>query len=65
MLPGLILKQSDPFSAASIALLKWKWISATIGIGECFVISFRAWVDSSSGHETLTISPPTSAILPI
>ena len=30
---------------------------------ECLVISFKAEVDSLSGHETLTISPPTSEIL--
>jgi len=37
-------------------------MSATIGTFACLTISFNAFVDSSSGQETLTISAPASAI---
>ena len=63
ILPGFILKQLAPLLAASIALLKWKWISATTGIFIEGIIFFKAVVESWSGQETLTISAPASEIL--
>ena len=44
---------------ASIALLKWKCMSATIGTSTCLIISFKDFEEDSSGHETLTISAPS------